>query len=269
MNIACGISKTIFLLLKNLDNVFEQEVICLGGDGLSRFYSIDKIPLVLNYNRYTIRGTLSIIFFLIKYCKKNKIEIIHSHHRYFDLITSLIKYFTKTKTIMSVHSKVYGKKIISYKSDILIACSNSIKTHLINYFKVDSNRIRFISNFFDPTDIILDGDLEKMKLQLNLPSRAFLIGFFGRIDYQEKGLDILLKAFRDLSKANNNLHLIIVGNGPEKDSALNFITLHNLNAHVIEAQTRIFKYYAISNLVVLPSRVEPFGLVTLECGAMR
>ena len=88
-------------------------------------------PVKLNFSRTNLFESLKILIYLIKFIRKNSIQIVHSHHRYFDFIIYVVTKFVKIKTITSVQSKVYGYKALSYKADKLIACSNCIKKHLI------------------------------------------------------------------------------------------------------------------------------------------
>ncbi len=82
---------------------------------------------ILNVSRNNILNVIKICFFIIKYCNENSISIIHSHHRYFDLIAYVVSKVLEIRTVTTVHSKVYGKKILSYKADKLIAVSESVE----------------------------------------------------------------------------------------------------------------------------------------------
>ena len=115
LNLACGVTRTISQIIKNSSSEYEHHLIALGGDGLSRFELINVPPKILNLNRASIIGTIKILIFIYKYCEQNSIDIIHSHHRYFDSMVWVLNFFINIKTMTSVHSKVYGKKIFSYK----------------------------------------------------------------------------------------------------------------------------------------------------------
>jgi len=86
---------------------------------------------------------------IIKKCKKENIDILHAHNRYFDFLAFLVSKIITIKRITSVHSKVYHKKWLSYKSPKLIAASNSVRNHLINNFNIPVGKIVVINNFID------------------------------------------------------------------------------------------------------------------------
>jgi len=168
-----------------------------------------------------------------------------------------------------VHSKVYGKKIFSYKADRLIACSNSIKEHLVKYFNINQERIRVIYNFVDPEEAMVSIERSALRKGLGIDDQSFIIGFIGRFSFREKGVDILLESFKRLSFANNHVILILIGDGEDLKFIIDFIKKNNLKALVLPSKENIFDYFNIIDIVILPSRVDPFPLVMLESGMMK
>jgi len=268
-NISCGVSKTIYLIVKNTSSQFQHFLACYGGDGFSRFESININPVILKDYKNSPFGFVRHLIKLQRFCKENQIDIIHSHHRYFDLLAFLISKTNNIKTITSVQSKVSNQKLFSYKSDMLIACSNSIKEHLINNYKVNERRIEVIQNAVDPNEFILTKTKNEVVNELKIPNDKFIIGYFGRMDFKEKGIDVLLNAFLKLTAFNQNLFLLLVGNGKDQNSIKDFVKKNNLNTMLIDAQEDISKFYQIIDLYVLPSRIDPFPLTMLEAGLMK
>ncbi len=268
LNIACGVSKIIYLIIKHSSSDYRNEVIALGGDGIERFKSSRISPKIINYNRNSVYGTLRIFFFILNFCKNNNIDLIHSHHRYFDLLSWIISKIVNVKTITTVHSITKGKKFISYKSDFLTCCSNSVKIHLIKHFRLNENKIKLIPNFIDPEEVKITNSPEKMKAQLGISNQK-IIGYIGRIDFEEKGVDILLAAYNELRIVRNDTYLLLIGDGNSTELVKNFIGKEKINVILIGPQLHILDYYNIMDIVVLPSRTESFGLVILEAGLMK
>ena len=269
LKIACGITKTIYLLVKNTSQEINHSVFTLGGDAIERFTGA-KINVAIYPKKN--RGLLQSIAIFVKIfslVKKQKIDIIHSHHRYFDLIAFIISKLISVRTITSVQSKVYGKKSLSYKSEILIACSNCIKEHLIKYFKIDPQKIQVIHNFVDLNEAKIQIDKDVLKRELGIEENTIVIGFIGRFSIPEKGVDIILEAFRSIPPEYANLKLIMIGDGDDKNYIDDFITNHKLNAVTLSPKVNIYEYFNIIDIVVLPSRVEPFGIVAIEAGLMK
>ncbi len=269
LNITCGVSKTIYLIVKNTPSQFQHYIACLGGDGLSRFKSINIQPAVLKDHKKSLLGFILHYLKLYSFCKKNKINIIHSHHRYFDLLAFILSPFLKVKTVTSVQSKVFGRKLSSYKSDILIACSKTIKNHLLNHYRINEDRIKIIYNMIDPNEKNIIIPKDELLNQLKISTNCFIIGFIGRFCIKEKGIDILLEAFRDLSKAYQNIYLLMIGDGEDKLFVNDFFQKQNIHGKIIPPQIQIFNYYNLLDVLILPSRIEPFGIVVLEAGFMK
>lgn len=94
--------------------------------------------------------------------------------------------------------------------------------------------------------------------------------FLGRLD-KRKGIEYLLKAYERLAQLSPNLRLIIVGDGPQKKSAQNFVREKNLkNVSFVGAVSRekLPSYYASADIFCSPAtHGESFGVVLLEAMA--
>lgn len=84
--------------------------------------------------------------------------------------------------------------------------------------------------------------------------------------HERKGLKYLIKAVSEVKEKYPNIKLVIVGEGSERKNLENLIEDLKLENHVILLGRRkeIPKLLKSSNIFVLPSRREAFGLVNLE-----
>ena len=269
LNLACGITRTISQIVNNSSTHFEHHIIALGGDGFSRIQSNSVHLKIIERDRNSFLDSILILYQIVSYLKMNSIDILHCHHRYFDSLVWVIKLFSKVKIITSVQSKVFGKKKISYKADILIACSDSIKNHLINNFNTSQNRIKVIYNMVDQYQNLKKDSNVITKIELQRANNEFVIGFVGRLNYQEKGIDTLLAAFRDLTQIYNNIKLMMIGDGIDNSKIQEFIESYKLNAKLLSSVKNIFPYYKLMDILIVPSKIEPFGIVIIEAGMMK
>lgn len=94
--------------------------------------------------------------------------------------------------------------------------------------------------------------------------------FVGRLA-QEKNIFFLLKAFQLIANSISNLHLILVGNGPEKVNLQKEAVSLGISNQVIFAggqePERVIDFYHDADLFVFPSKTETQGLVILEAMA--
>ncbi|MBM6862067.1 glycosyltransferase, partial [Clostridium saudiense] len=95
--------------------------------------------------------------------------------------------------------------------------------------------------------------------------------FVGRLVKQQKGLDLLIDAFKIIHNKQKDWNLNIVGDGPDKQWLIDKIHKENLinNTKIINVTNNMKKYYLDSSILVSTSRWEGFGLViteAMECG---
>lgn len=96
----------------------------------------------------------------------------------------------------------------------------------------------------------------------SIKHKTFL--FVGR-GYRKKGLDILLKAFSKLAKKDNDYKLLIAGLSKKS------LDVFRLKALGIDSQVTYMGFvkdmpslYRQANVIVMPSRVEPFGMAAIQ-----
>jgi len=90
-----------------------------------------------------------------------------------------------------------------------------------------------------------------------------VVGAFGRLCHQ-KGFDQLIKGHNKLS--STNVKLIIGGDGPSQNE-LKLLAKDNKNIAFLGRLKNVPEFLAQCDLVIIPSRTEPFGLVCLEAKA--
>jgi phosphatidylinositol alpha-mannosyltransferase len=132
-------------------------------------------------------------------------------------------------------------------------------------------KIYFPGNY---TIIPIGVDLNRFKPSVS-PITRFKDGkinllFLGRLD-KRKGLDYLLKAYKYLLPLHPGIRLIIVGDGPQKKSAQNFVHRNKLKEVVFVgavSRSELPAYYASADIYCSPAtHGESFGVVLLEAMA--
>lgn len=134
------------------------------------------------------------------------------------------------------------------------ACSNYIAKHY--------KRCKVIHSPFDD-GIFYDRHLKRI---------PFSVLFTGRL-VSDKGVDTLLRAFSVLCKYDNRFKLLIVGDGPERLALEQLADDLGISDRVgftgLLGSVQVAELLNSHELVVVPSRMEPFGIVVLEalaCG---
>jgi len=162
-------------------------------------------------------------------------------------------------------------------ADRIVAANVVERAELLRDYAAPASRIATIPCGVD-TDLFVPGDRAEARRRLGLDERPVLL-WVGRIA-PIKGLDTLLDAVARLSAAGQGLRLLIVGgeadeptNGHEASlrQRIERLRLEDTVRFVgPQPQSVLPVYYVASDVTVLPSYYESFGMVALEamaCGS--
>lgn len=187
----------------------------------------------------------------------------------------------KTKTILMVDNKIsllrqgklkhkisyiIYKKLYKYADYVVVAHDNG-KNDIIEHFKLEEEKVVRIYHPLIDTNYI--NNIHNINHKF-FKDNNYVLCTVGRL-VQEKNYDLLIKIINDLKKEINNVKLLIIGEGPEKEKLQKLIDINNLNNDVelIGYYDKPLEYMNKSDLYVLSSRQEAFGIVLVEalaCG---
>jgi len=122
---------------------------------------------------------------------------------------------------------------------------------------VDSSRVKLIPQCRNLDDFL------KIKQKKKINIKNIIIGAFGRLCHQ-KGFDRLIEAHNKL--VSSNVKLLIGGDGPSLNK-LKLLAKDNHNIKFLGQLENVPQFLAHCDMVIIPSRIEPFGLVCLEAKA--
>jgi len=156
----------------------------------------------------------------------------------------------------------------TYKNaKMIIAVSNYIKELIVKYYKICESKVITIHNFINLLKLNKINELFDNK---NFFRKKFaddnekILLFSGRVVY-EKGVSFLLKAFNIINKEITNIRLIIAGRCEFFHMFFkNYKYYKNITLTGLISFENIYKLYCISDFGIVPSIVEPFGLVSIE-----
>ena len=103
-------------------------------------------------------------------------------------------------------------------------------------------------------------ELASIRRTLSIPREAKVIVTVCRLR-PEKGIDVLIAA-RDQMRIDP--HLVIVGSGPERYSLEKLARGARGKVHLVGHQDDVALWFALSDVVAIPSRSESFGRATVE-----
>ena len=270
-----GGGKSITSLCKNLNKKkFQISIICLNKcyykNELKSFCKIYEIP-----KSKVLFAQSEIKKIIKKNIHLNEENIFISNLFYANALTALfqkkysnLKFVFTERTAFKELSIYFGfkdfikKNIIKLilklfykKADLVIANSKKVASDIKSFSNVK-------------TTFVYPGSFKKNFKGKKLIKRKINIISIGRIS-QEKGFDVLIKAFKKIDK--NKYDLYLIGDGKEREKILNLINKYQLqkNIKVIGFKSNIYPYLKKSDLLINPSYFEGFPNVVIEalsCG---
>lgn len=115
------------------------------------------------------------------------------------------------------------------------------------------------------SEIVSEKEKAELRDELCIPDGLVVLSIGQFIP--RKGFDILVKAWKEIG---DKATLLLIGGGYEEQSYLEYISEHNIKGISIigfKNKETIFKYYKASDIFVLPTREDIWGLVINEAMA--
>ncbi|RJP56872.1 MAG: glycosyltransferase family 1 protein [Candidatus Auribacter fodinae] len=150
-----------------------------------------------------------------------------------------------------------------------VAVSHNTKNNLLRLQSIPERKLTVIHNGIEISRFQVSFDKEEFRRQHGISPNTFIIGFVARLE-DEKGCDLLLTALAKVKeKINRDFHLLLFGQGSKEKEWKELTAELGLHENVtfMGVLPDITRYFNIFDLFVLPSRLEPFGLVILEAMA--
>lgn len=267
-----GISSYVFNLArelkKNGDNVF---VGSSGGDLKKELLNLGIEHIDLNIRtKSELSPKIILSFFTLKRAifEKN-IQIIHAQTR----VTQVLAYLLNRSLGVPYVSTCHGyfrprrsRKIFGCWGNRVIAISEAVSKHLINDFKLSSEKVKLVYNGIR-VKRREEFDQKQLRHKFGLKD-APVAGIVARLS-PVKGHKYLLEAMRYVTSTRVDAQLLIVGDGPSKQELVNLTEKFNLKEHLIFIPSRgnLEEIFALMNVYVSPSLQEGLGLSVLEAMA--
>jgi len=155
-----------------------------------------------------------------------------------------------------------------------IVVSSAMKNYLIRKTNIDASKIVVLANAVNPSHIQSNAVLEKdIRSRLDLKSTHIVFGFVGSI-FPYHGVDIMIESFSTLEKENDNLRMLIVGDGeilPDLKRRVSELKLGNkihFTGNVVHNQ--VYDYLEVMDITIM-ARSNWYGspVKIFEYGAMK
>ena len=203
---------------------------------------------------------------------KGKEILIHGHLPRAELIAALAK--RGNALVVTRHNaekffpsapKFLSSALSRYvirRSTAIIAISQSVSDFLYENKELPKD-VKPVVIYYGYQSNSQHADFKELRESLDIPLGAIVIGSVARLTTQ-KDLPTLLHAFASL-KSNENLRLLMVGDGPLRDELKSMAIELGIRDQVIWAgrTDKVFAHLSLMEIFVLTSTYEGFGLVLL------
>jgi len=235
-------------------------------------------PEGANIVEYCTRMSEGMVENFRKFDVGKKFDILHFHDWHPVQALHLLQ---DRNTLLTFHSTEYGRsgnhfgdwwefKEISGKewygaliAKRLTAVSGSLKKEVMLLYNVPDGKCDVVPNGIVPRQYRAEVDAGEVKRAYGIPPSDPLVLFIGRLAYQ-KGPDILLEAARTVCRDHRDAHLVMAGEGDMQQALVAQAGDLPVTFPGYIPDAEYIRLLNACDLVTIPSRNEPFGLVLLE-----
>ncbi len=214
-----------------------------------------------------------------------RFDVIHFHDWH---VVEALHELQDRNTVFTFHSTEYGRngnsfgdwwefREISGKewyagliAKRVTAVSNTLKNEVMWLYNIPDWKVDVIPNGIHPEEFCMDVDAGAVKMEYGIHPLAPLIFFAGRFVYQ-KGPDLLIDAIPHMLKHRWDLKFMFAGDGDMRSYLERKAAEMNLPVRFLGylPDREFVRLLNSADIVVIPSRNEPFGLVLLEAWSAR
>jgi glycosyltransferase involved in cell wall biosynthesis len=209
---------------------------------------------------------------------RSRFKIIHANRSSSGLVAGLIGFLLRKPVLYKltrgdeVDVKGLGTGLLGR---LKIACLRSTVGKFISLTSqtvedlvglgIPPKSISMIPNGISLEDRLAKYDRDQIRAELSWGPEDKVVTFVGRLVHA-KGLDWLLEVWKTVNQAEPKARLLIVGDGPERPALMARAEELNLQDTVTFTgrQEDVYKFFAVSDVFVLPSRLEGISNSLLE-----
>jgi glycosyltransferase involved in cell wall biosynthesis len=241
------------------------------GSGLRRLLRTVLFPIVF----------VSSLLQLIVLLRSRRIDIVNLHYPndsycYFAICRRLLR----IRLVTSVHGRdafdqerpkptySYAFKSIVHSSDLVVLPSDAYRRKFLEAFPALSDRTIFIHNGVNPAHFNAADNRRNTAARGN----QYILCVAELQEY--KAIDVLLKAATPLLETDPRVTLVLAGDGPMRNELETLASALGIRHQTMflgtQGASEVARLMQGCEVMVLPSRMEPFGIVLIEamaCGA--
>jgi glycosyltransferase involved in cell wall biosynthesis len=217
-------------------------------------YNINTVQLPIG------KKTFTGLFALRTWFKENDFDVINTHSSSDSWMTAIgmrlalkVKPLVRTRHVSAPVSNNFATHWLYHKAaNHIVTAGIKLKETLIKNNHISPEKITSVPTGIDTSLFIPVNDKTIVRQSLGLPTDKTIIGIVATLR-SWKGHDYLIKAFHQLN--DENTHLLIVGDGPQRDNIVKQIHEHGLEdkTTLCGDQKNVIPWLQSMDIFVLPS----------------
>lgn len=213
-------------------------------------------------------------------------DLVHGHDWLVAVAGDHLANRFRCPLVVTIHATEYGRhqgwveshpqsyihdveRWMANRAERVITCSHYMRGHVADIYDLEEERVTVIPNGIDPLDLQPVDDLETLRARFAGPQERLVL-LVGRLVY-EKGFQLALEALPGLIERLGAVRFLVAGSGTHEKELKAQAEQLGLMEHGTFlgwiGDDVLHSLYRISDLCVIPSIYEPFGLVALEAMA--
>jgi glycogen synthase len=220
-------------------------------------------------------------------CDRFEFDLVHSHDWLVAGAAERAARSIERPWLVTVHATEYGRhqgwvqnhpqshihaaeRAMVRRADHVITCSRYMRVHVANVFGIRPAKVTAIPNGVDPGDLEpVAADLEGLRAKYAAPEELLVL-LVGRLVY-EKGFHLALDALAPVVRRIGGVRFVVAGTGTAETELKRQARRLGLAEHGVflgwVGDDMLHSLYRVSDLCIVPSIYEPFGIVALEAMA--
>lgn len=283
-----GVEKLFETLARELSLYFDKVDIVVCNRNNKNFNVEDRKNISI-HNLNCTKGygeiySVTSFFKLMRYLKKHNPDTLISCPGYSNIIAILAHKLSAvdTKVVTVIDNKIsllkqnkwYHKilfflfKYLLKYADYVVVPYGKVKEDIINNVSINPNKIHIIPHPVVGSSLFKKAEEPIHNHPFTSVKKTPKLLYVGRLS-EEKGLFVLLDAFKKVLKSLDSM-LFIIGDGTQRKAIEDWIKTYGFEEKIILLgyQCNPYPYYKQCDLLVLPSKIEAFGLVIVEALAL-
>lgn len=280
-----GLERCVTRLVNHLDKSrFCPVVVCLHRSGdAAQWIQTERIPIIELGKRPGI--DLRVIGRLARLLREHVIDIVHSHNWGTLVETAIARRLASVKC--HIHAErgmeLRDIKVNSWRrklrgncmrwsftqADAVIAVAESVRQRVSQRCGFPIQRVRVIPNGVDSSPKKRNSNVrEELRRSINILPNAVVVGSIGRF-VPVKDFATAVEAIKQLIQRGHDVHLVLVGDGPLRQSITDQIQGENVGGriHLVGKQQNIWDWLSVMDVYVNSSLNEGMSQSLLEAMA--